>query len=147
MIEVLMALNMLYAMLLYRNGKKNVAGFTIVFTLLSAAFYFANFFLDEYSKFLVSQYGQSTYFEIVSYIEILTAADSLPAAMNMLMLLSIAVNFIFSLQYTVLVAFAAKVEPLTVGDFSTLTFSLCEKEEEKEYNYSTRPTTLAHLRI
>ena len=105
MIEVLLSLNLIYTLLLYRNGRKQAAGLSILFVLLTASLYFANFFLDEFSKYIINEYGFDGYLKAVSYIEIITDVDSLPAAMYMLMMFSNILNFIFTLQVTVLVAF------------------------------------------
>jgi hypothetical protein len=132
--------------MLYKNGKRNVAGFTIVFTLLSASIYFANFFLDEFATYLTMEYGQQAYYNLVGYIEILTAVDSLPAAMYMLMLLSIVISFIFTLQYTILVA-VCDAKPLVLSEYRLDVSSISFKTAVCSYDVSVRPTTIAHLRI
>ena len=146
MIELLLSFNLIYTLLLYKNGRKYAAGFSITFTLLSASLYFVNYFLDEYSTYLLSEYGFDAYLSIVSYLEILTAADSLPAAMYMLMTLSLVVSFIFTLQATLLVAFM-QARPYSVDDVEYLSQSSLNREPVVEYGYSFRPITLAHLRI
>lgn len=146
MIEVILSLQLIYTLLLYKNGRKYVAGFSIIFVLLTASLYFVDFFLDEFSKYLLTEYGQEAYYNAVAYIEIITSVDSLPAAMYMLMLLSSIVSFIFTLQSTILVA-VMRSRPYKVDDVEYLSYSSVQKDAPVNYGYSFRTETLAHLRI
>ena len=146
MIELLLGFNLLYALMLYRNGRKNAAGFAIVFVLLSSALYFMNFFLDEYSKYLSSKYGEDAYYNLVSYIEIITSTDSLPAALYMLMTLSMVVGILSTLQVTVFVA-VMQAKPFAVKTELGRSFSCARTERAIVITESFHPSTFAHLRI
>ena len=146
MIEVLLSLNLIYTLLLYRNGRKQAAGLSILFVLLTASLYFANFFLDEFSKYIINEYGFDGYLKAVSCIEIITDVDSLPAAMYMLMMFSNILNFIFTLQVTVLVAFM-RARPYKIDEVEYLFYSSVENDTPVVIGYSFRSATLAHLRI
>ena len=146
MIEILLAVNLIYALLLYRNGRKNAAGFAIVFTLLGAAFYYVEFFIEEFSLYMRAQYGTDTARYLSILVQVLTQTDSLSKSIYSLMVFSLLLNFLFAWEIGFLVVIK-EAKPICLCEYRVFASSVYA-ESAKQYRVQPfRTATLAHLRI